>query len=46
MTLKEAIEHAEEKAADDNCCCQEEHKQLAEWLKELQERRQKELEWI
>lgn len=44
MTLDEAIKHAEEKATDSNCCCREEHKQLAEWLKELQERRQKELE--
>lgn len=34
MTLDEAIEHCEEKA---KCCdsCGKEHKQLAEWLKEL-----------
>lgn len=39
MTLSEAIQHAEEKAADKDCCCREEHAQLAEWLKELQCRR-------
>lgn len=39
MTLSEAIQHAEEKAADNNCCCREEHAQLAKWLKELQFRR-------
>ena len=34
MTLDEAIEHCEEKA---KCCdsCGLEHKQLAEWLREL-----------
>lgn len=38
MTLKEAIEHCEEKAKG-NSECAEEHAQLAEWLKELKERR-------
>ena len=34
MTLDEAIKHCEEKV--DSCDnCAEEHKQLAEWLKEL-----------
>lgn len=41
MELKKAIEHAEHKAADVNCCCREDHKQLAQWLKELAERRDK-----
>ena len=38
MTLEEAIRHAEEKV---KCGgeCGEDHAQLAEWLKELQERR-------
>ena len=35
MTLEEAIEHCEEKACN-NSTCAAEHKQLAEWLKELQ----------
>ena len=37
MTLKEAIQHAEEKANDISSCeqCRAEHKQLAEWLKKL-----------
>ena len=40
MTLDEAIEHCEEKA---NCgdSCGMEHKQLAEWLKELKNLREK-----
>jgi len=38
MTLDEAIEHAEKRVDDSQCGC--EHKQLAEWLKELQERRE------
>lgn len=42
MELKEAIEHAEHKAADVSCCCRADHKQLAQWLKELAERRDKE----
>ena len=40
MTLEEAIKHCEEQAekhCDDDCGM--EHKQLAEWLKELQELR-------
>jgi hypothetical protein len=41
MTLDEAIRHAEEKGKGcDNCA--EEHRQLAEWLKELKERRERE----
>ena len=40
MTLEEAIEHAEDTAKSAiGCECREEHRQLAEWLKELQERR-------
>ena len=35
MTLEEAIKHCEEKACGDSECNRE-HKQLAEWLKELQ----------
>ena len=40
MTLDDAIKHAEEKAYG-NTECAEEHKQLAEWLKELKWRRVK-----
>ena len=36
MILEEAIKHCEEKACD-NTQCALEHRQLAEWLKELQE---------
>ena len=43
MTLKEAIRHAEEKAKCGGRCG-EEHAQLAEWLKELRERRTAESE--
>lgn len=59
MTLKEAIEHAENKYREQmeyaetirrchgeyvpgyhkHCQCAEEHKQLADWLKELQDYR-------
>lgn len=40
MTLEEAIKHAEEKSK--GCSkCNEEHKQLAEWLKELKYYREK-----
>lgn len=39
MELKEAIEHAEQKAQDLNCSCREDHRQLAKWLKELAARR-------
>lgn len=35
MTLEEAIKHCEEKACGNNECANE-HRQLAEWLKELQ----------
>jgi hypothetical protein len=35
MTLDEAIKHCEEKSCDSTQCSQE-HKQLAEWLKELE----------
>ena len=38
MTLKEAIKHCEKKAKG-NSECAEDHAQLAEWLKELEERR-------
>ena len=40
LTLDEAIEHAEDIAISAiGCECREEHRQLAEWLRELQERR-------
>ena len=40
MTLEEAIEHAEDIAVSAiGCECREEHRQLAAWLRELQERR-------
>lgn len=50
MRLSEAIIHCEEVAdrcavTDGNAKCEMEHRQLAEWLKELQQRR-KESEWI
>jgi hypothetical protein len=36
MTLDEAIKHAEETAKElGDCSCADEHRQLAEWLKEL-----------
>ena len=44
MTLDEAIKHCEDVAEDSCGCaedCIEEHRQLAEWLKELKERRAK-----
>ena len=37
LALQEAIEHAEQKAVDENDSCGYDHKQLAKWLKELQE---------
>ena len=40
MTLQEAIKHCEEKASDCNKCA-DEHRQLAEWLLELKERRER-----
>lgn len=40
MTLDEAIKHAEEKADELGCTeCANEHRQLAEWLKELKKYR-------
>lgn len=40
MTLEDAIVHAEDTAKSAiGCECREGHRQLAEWLKELQERR-------
>lgn len=40
MTLEQAIEHAEDTAMSAvGCECRDEHRQLAEWLRELQERR-------
>ena len=43
MTLDEAIIHAREVAAQLGCCeCADEHRQLAEWLEELRERRKNE----
>lgn len=46
MTLEEAIIHAETVAdrcavTDGNIKCEMEHRQLAEWLKELKARREK-----
>ena len=41
MTLDEAIEHAEE-VADSKCdSCGAEHRQLADWLKELKDLRER-----
>ena len=40
MTLEQAIERAEDTAKSAiGCECRDEHRQLAEWLKELAERR-------
>ena len=40
MTIEEAIEHCEDIISDGKCDqCAEEHRQLVEWLRELQERR-------
>lgn len=41
MTLEEAIKHAEEVANECDSECSREHMQLAIWLKELKEYRQK-----
>lgn len=44
MTLDEAIRHCEDVAGDRCGCaedCVEEHRQLAEWLKELKRYRKK-----
>ena len=41
MTLEEAIKHCEDVISDGKCdSCVNEHRQLMEWLKELEERRQ------
>ena len=41
MTIDEAIAHSEEVAATAKCKqCAKEHRQLANWLKELKEKRQ------
>ncbi|MCM1222436.1 MAG: phage N-6-adenine-methyltransferase [Lachnospiraceae bacterium] len=41
MTLEEAIQHCKDVAEKLGCCeCAEEHKQLAEWLEELQRYRE------
>ncbi len=40
LTIEQAIEHAEDTAISAiGCECREEHRQLAEWLRELQDRR-------
>ena len=44
MTLDEAIQHCKEKS--DCTECGAEHKQLAEWLRELKERRELSIGWI
>ena len=44
MTLDEAIAHCEEVSKSACGECAEEHRQLAEWLKELRERRQNDRE--
>lgn len=43
MTLEEAINHARKVSESQYACeeCQQEHKQLAEWLEELKELREK-----
>lgn len=40
MTLDEAIKHAEERASLSCDECAEQHRQLAEWLKELKQYRE------
>lgn len=46
MTLDEAIVHAKELSESQSVCedCREEHKQLAEWLEELKQYKNKECE--
>ena len=47
MTLDEAIVHAREVATQLGYCkCADEHRQLAEWLEELRERRKNNKEVI
>lgn len=43
MTLNEAIKHALEKASDKHCSieCRKDHAQLAHWLKELKQFKEK-----
>jgi hypothetical protein len=41
MTLEEAIAHCEERAKADCTECAKEHRQLAEWLKELKDLRKR-----
>ena len=42
MTIDEAIIHSLEVAENNECAeCREEHRQLAEWLKELKRYREK-----
>jgi len=43
MTLDEAIEHAEEVGRDSCAECAEDHRQLADWLRELKTFREKAL---
>lgn len=40
MTLEEAIKHCEDRAKADCSECAAEHRQLAEWLKELKSKRE------
>ena len=40
MSLDEAIKHCEERAKQDCSECSEEHKQLAEWLKDYKKIKQ------
>lgn len=45
MTLDQAIKHCYEVAEKEQCyACAEEHLQLAEWLEELKELREKQAE--
>ncbi len=45
MALEEAIQHCKE-IANGNCACADDHRQLAEWLTELAEKRKAEPQWI
>lgn len=46
MSIDEAIEHCEQIAGDNNCECADEHRQLAEWLKELREYKTVSRKWV
>lgn len=48
MTLDDAIKHCQQVANESECECANEHKQLAEWLKELKKFRQEQTneEWF